>query len=352
MKLHSGIKEHTLNWSQLSYHDKNLGGVTLPILPEHFHTIGTYIIRMPLIGYFYIGSSSHVYTRLKDHRTTLCKGKHHQKKFQRLFDVSNYLEVTVFKTQTIQESLELEQQLLDLNINDPFLINIAKNVKKPGLGLFPTDETKQKISQSMMGIKKSDEHRKKISISKKGKPLKQSHIEKIKKSKTGSKASDTTKQKMSLSRIGKTHTFESKNKIALIAQKRWNDPNYRKRMIEAINKRQMPNDFIEKLKDRLKGNKYFSGKTHSEKTKILLREKNKCIKKSQESIAKMKATKHRNNHQKRLNGISFPKSNSVIINGVQYPSINYASEQLKICAETIRKRVLNISDKFNEWKYA
>lgn len=135
-----------------------------------------------------------------------------------------------------------------------------------------TDETKQKISDTLKKLWENDEYR-----------------EKMKKSLSGrirTPMSDETKQKISLAKMGsnkgenhynfgKKQSDETKKKMSDAHKKLWENDEYRERMKKSLSGRICgpPSDekrkkVSEKLKEKFKYEKHSSfGKKHSEETK-------------------------------------------------------------------------------------
>jgi len=151
---------------------------------------GIYKIINNKNGHFYIGSSSNLEYRRKEHLKRLKSNKHHSRYLQNAW---NKYGKECFDFEIIEECendklLELEQFYLDK--------------LKPEYNIC-------KFSTSRLGCKSSDETRKKLSILNTGK----NHP------KFGTHHSLETRQKISASKIGKLRSDELKEKLSLYHKK-------------------------------------------------------------------------------------------------------------------------------------
>ena len=141
---------------------------------------GIYKITCTANNKIYIGSSVNIGSRLTRHRSDLKLNNHHSILLQRAFNKYNEdaFEIDVIEVLERQELLlEREQYYLDeLQAYDTrFGFNIAKEAGSR-LGIPVTQETKDKISQTLTGYKHSDETKEKISTSHKGKSISNEHL--------------------------------------------------------------------------------------------------------------------------------------------------------------------------------
>ncbi len=102
-------------------------------------------------GYFYIGSTNNYAMRRKGHITTLRAGKHHVQKMQELYNESPHFRFEidsvgfdVSDSEVREKAFAREQELIDLNSDNPLLLNKAQNVK--GGNLFEEYE-KERIEK-------------------------------------------------------------------------------------------------------------------------------------------------------------------------------------------------------------
>ena len=92
--------------------------------------IGVYVVEIPESPFFYIGSSCNLFNRAREHRKELRQGKHPSAKLQGLYDHEQEMSVTVLqKAASRDEAYDIEQELLDLNKDNPFCLNIARDAR-------------------------------------------------------------------------------------------------------------------------------------------------------------------------------------------------------------------------------
>ena len=97
--------------------------------------IGVYVVEIPEQPFFYIGSSGNLFTRARGHRKELRQGKHPNAKLQGLYDHEQEMTVTVLqKAATREEAYDIGQELLDLNKDNPFCLNLARDARSSSRG--------------------------------------------------------------------------------------------------------------------------------------------------------------------------------------------------------------------------
>jgi group I intron endonuclease len=179
---------------------------------------GVYEIRNTVNGKRYVGSSSKIEIRIREHKSRLTKGNHKNRHLQNawnlygagcfVFSIIEYCEVEIIT--------EREQFYID-TWNPEY--NIAINAQHAALGLRISDEHKKKIGASKVGNKywlgrhHSEETKSKLSKARSGKSMPEQTIEKIKTALKGNKY-----------RLGIPHTDEAKKKIGEAGKGRtpWN----------------------------------------------------------------------------------------------------------------------------------
>ncbi len=209
---------------------------------------------------FYIGATSHIEKRTKEHLNALVNEKHPNKKLQESFNKTNLLGLSVVPMEDPHIAFLVEKQLIKDNKTNEKCLNI-RGAYEPGmLNRKMTEEQKEKISIRMKkefetGIRKppmlgkhfSDASRKKLSNSKK--ELYQSGYENPFKNKTHSDEfkeykSDLTKQQWS--------DPEFRARVSSCNKERWNDPGYKEKMTEISKERWNDPGYKEKMKVILK----------------------------------------------------------------------------------------------------
>lgn len=144
--------------------------------PEDWRTpvCGAYVIKHPVTGRFYAGSSDNLYQRRSEHLSALRRGCHENWQLQKAFDDHPAVEFLAEQTTDIEQALNLEQQVINLYRDTGLLFNLATDVRLSFLGRNHTEESKRRISESKQGqgagVAKSLEHRAKIGAANKGKP--------------------------------------------------------------------------------------------------------------------------------------------------------------------------------------
>lgn len=88
-------------------------------------------------------------------------------------------------------------------------------------GKHLSEETKQRLSDSLKGKCFSEEHKKKIGEAHKGRPFSEEHKKKIAEFRKGKVLSEETKQKIGESLKGKVHSEETKQKISAVKKAYW-----------------------------------------------------------------------------------------------------------------------------------
>lgn len=87
-------------------------------------------------GYFYIGSTGNYKLRRKSHITALRGGKHNVQKMQELYDESPHFKFEIDSVgfdvedpEVREKAFAREQELLDINSDNPLLLNKSSNAK-------------------------------------------------------------------------------------------------------------------------------------------------------------------------------------------------------------------------------
>ena len=159
---------------------------------------GIYKIISEIDDKVYVGSSVNLRGRINRHLRELMNNNHHSPHLQNAFNKygNENFKVVVLeeydrKDITKKTLIEREQHYLD--ILKPFLkengYNTCPIAASPNIGKL-SDETREKISKSLMGRPVSQETRNKLSLAHKNKVMSKDAIEKIRKSKIGLKQSE------------------------------------------------------------------------------------------------------------------------------------------------------------------
>jgi group I intron endonuclease len=118
-------------------------------------------------GHFYVGSSSDLANRERQHRNGLLRGNHGNPKMQNCWNKYKVFEFIVLDECGTDELLHREQLLIDAHINDPKNANLAPTAGS-ALGFVHSAATRAKLSALRKGIPKSPEWRAKLSASQTG----------------------------------------------------------------------------------------------------------------------------------------------------------------------------------------
>lgn len=144
---------------------------------------GVYVIKNNVNGKQYVGSSIDLHMRRIQHFSKLRCNKHVNQHLQNAWNKygKESFEFEVLETveidNNIKETLLKREQFWIDNLKPEY--NILQ-VAGSNYGYHHTEETKQKISNSMKGVKKSPEHAKHIREAQKGKTLTEEHIQHLK----------------------------------------------------------------------------------------------------------------------------------------------------------------------------
>lgn len=163
---------------------------------------GIYKITNRTTGKFYVGSSCDVKHRMSKHRSCLRRGVHHSQHLQRAWNKYGEDDFSFLLIEEVDvDSLFLvEQKYLD-DLNPAY--NVCPNADGKR-GYKHSEETKNKISKSLMGHKSgftgkkhSEETRKKMSEIHTGKKMSMAMKAKMRKRQLGKKQSEEVRRKIS-----------------------------------------------------------------------------------------------------------------------------------------------------------
>lgn len=289
------------------------------MLPKHSEgpVPGVYIVELQSSPYIYIGSTGNLYQREMSHRNQLKRGEHPNTKLQLLYAPENGVHFNIVKrTQSKEEALSLEQELLDQHKDNPYCLNIATNAKAAAAGRILSEATKAKMAQAHIGRTHTDEAKEKMRKPRLGFTHSEEAKQRIGDAQTGRKHSEETKRRMSESqkavpRKSPTHTVETKEKmrkprLGVVSEEA------RKHMSEAQR-----------------------GRPHSEETKLLISKIRKGTTHSEETKEKMSAWQigktHSEETKEKIRQATIQACGiSVTINGQTYTSISGAARELGV----------------------
>lgn len=204
-------------------------------------TCGIYCIQNTINQKKYIGLSTNIEQRLKNHlislrnKNTKRENEHLIKSFHKYGEDAFQARIIIVCDQNILAPMEQYLIKIFKTYNPKF----GYNKTVGGERNQPTIETRKKISESkkgknnpFYGRKHSDETKKKISEYRKGKKLFDETKKKMSEYHKGKKLSDETKKKISESLKGRKHSDEAKKKISKSKKGKYigeNNPFYEKK---------------------------------------------------------------------------------------------------------------------------
>lgn len=189
--------------------------------------VGTYIIRHPATGIFYIGSTKSYSHRRAQHLYLLRNNQHYSPLLQQAWNQSPEVVWEYTPHDSREEAYSHEQTLIAQNFSNMLMANGSLNVKgqsylseeskdkirKAKLGHVQSEETIRKRFASRKGYTHSEETRQRISESQKGKVISEEARQKMSVAKIGTKASAETRALLSALRTGTVLTDDWKTKI-------------------------------------------------------------------------------------------------------------------------------------------
>jgi hypothetical protein len=231
---------------------------------------------------FYVGKGkeNRMYDHLKDESQSY-KSNKIQKLISEGYNLENYI-IKIKDNMEEQEAFDLEIKLISLIGRLDLETGPLTNMTDGGEGIsghLHTEESKRKISESLIGFTHTKETKEKMSKIKKGHKHSEETKKKISKSNSdenhhmyGEHHSEETKKKMSESLIGFTHTEETKNKMS-----------------ESHKGKKLSEETKNKISGANSGeNNYFYNKHHTEESKRKISETHKGKPKSKEHKLNLK----------------------------------------------------------------
>lgn len=164
-------------------------------------------------GYFYIGSTTNLNKRKREHQYNLLRCAYINHKMQSCWNKYQVFEFTVLQYCNKEELLICEQHFLDKHFDNKKNVNITPTAGST-LGVVHSAETRAKISAIHKGRVLSVEHRAKISAANKGRVFSIEHREKMSASRIGRVLSDEARAKLSAANKGKSLSDETRAKIS------------------------------------------------------------------------------------------------------------------------------------------
>ena len=165
--------------------------------------MNTGIYRIEIGDYFYWGSTMNYTKREREHHSGLRGGCHSNIKMQNVYDKYKDFEMNlvVFTNENI---LQIEQEFIDLDYDNHYCMNLAKDVTASFLGRTHTLEARKLMSETRKGRKFTPEHRDNLSKAKQGKNNPMYGKKGKNNARYGKKVSSETRKKMSQAHINHT----------------------------------------------------------------------------------------------------------------------------------------------------
>jgi group I intron endonuclease len=163
----------------------------------------------------YIGSAVNIDRRIKYHKSLLKTNKHSNIKFQRAVNkwgIDNFEIIVLEEVYDINVLRDREQHFIDFYNSCSEGYNLAPNAKGL-LGFKHSQESKNKMSETMKVIAGTKESRDRMSKALKGRIISKEWRDKLRKANLGKKLSEETKAKMSIAQKGKKMSLESIEKM-------------------------------------------------------------------------------------------------------------------------------------------
>lgn len=188
--------------------------VTKPSRKTHSFP-AAYALTHQATGSVYVGSTHNLYNRINQHKTRLAAGTHRNKNIQAVFDSDPKFNLAYVQTETKEDALDIEQQLLDSLKDTVPLLNVAADARRAGAGLRLSAETKAKLSAATTEQFASEEAR-----------LKHSEM-------TARMWKDPTYR---ANHLGRVLSDDSVAKSSDSSKALWQDPSYRAKQVQARGK--------------------------------------------------------------------------------------------------------------------
>lgn len=172
-------------------------------------------------GHIYFGSGI-LGQRAWKHKCTLQNNKHHNRKFQEIYNQNPNFDFSYTLTETREEAYLLEKEAIDQYWGNSLLLNLSNNVRA---GTYVcTPEIKNKMRLAKLGTHRSEETKLKIGLgalgnkNTLGRKLTPEHIAKVVSKTTGLKRSPESLMRLKIGSIGRNlgfkHSEETRKKMS------------------------------------------------------------------------------------------------------------------------------------------
>ena len=299
--------------------------------------IGTYLLHNSDTGHTYVGSGV-LAKRHADHKTLLKNNSHYNPKLQNAYNKHPNFDFVAVPTNDREEARDLEQAIIDEHRDNPLFLNISVDARYCNNGQPMTDEHKAKISQANKGRKPSSQTIEASVAAHKGKVL-----------------SEETKEKLRQANIGRQHTIESKQKMSVASKNAERTEEWRQNISNALKGKAPAPQTVEAVilanKTRVRSDEEIQKRSNVQKERMLDPENRKRVSESllghlvsEETRRKLsESNKGQTRSQETKQKISTANQKPVLVNGIQYPNMSEAANNLGISVMTVIRR-LNDTD--------
>lgn len=183
---------------------------------------GVYIITNSINNKQYVGVSVNLQNRLRQHRYLKKRDTVINSAFKK-YGLDNFsISPTYLPDYNIPELLEIEEELIAiLNTSVPHGYNVLLSGNFPMLGKKHTEESRKKMSESLMGRKCTAETRKKLSEASTGRKHTEETRKKMCEVRKGEKRTDETRKRLSELGKGRKFTEETRRKLSESTRLYW-----------------------------------------------------------------------------------------------------------------------------------
>ena len=295
---------------------------------------GIYVISDMDNGKSYVGSSIDLNNRLNKHKRDLKNNSHSNNYLQNAYNKNHLFRVITLPTERQEDTLVLEQKLINEFIDTGTLFNIARDALAPMSGINHTAEAKEKISLSHLNIPLTEEHKTKLS-----------EIARAQ----GRKPSEEALVKSIISNTGRIHTPEQREVTRQHSIKAMENPLAREHLSKVNLGIKHTPETIALLKERAKGRTFTEEaiKARIAATTGRVQTQEEKEKRALSNIGKKREGKALENIQ----NAGLNKSKPVLINDKEYRSTKMAAKDLGITPVTVTKRINSKSKSFINWNY-
>jgi group I intron endonuclease len=224
----------------------------------------------------YIGGSSNILKRTKEHKKKLKLKKHENRFLQKDYNNIGYnnFEIILIEKCDKCQLIEKEQHYIDLYKLTNSVYNIAMFAKS-SLGIKRTEETRKKISEALTGresplkgIPRSEETKQKISVANTGYKHTEESKEKNRQAHLGTTQTEYAKQRISEFQRTQTRSEETRRRISEAKKGIPKSEETKEKLRQANLGKKQSNANKEALRQANIGNKYNLGRVQTSEEKL------------------------------------------------------------------------------------